>query len=292
MLLRQAIKALFAPPIRNQNHLTKSSFNSDKLFYKVYRRNFIIIPTQLRPITKMIAKADEASADLADSADNEELDADTIAGLASSYAQAREDLSSKWLNYMKRCHVYIYRGGGQPSSSLASFDLDGTIIKPKSNKRIPRNATDWQFFSVWTKVKIQQAIRENDSRLVIFTNQNGVGLRLVALEEVQERIELVTQRLNIPCTVFVAIEKDEFRKPNTAMFRLFEEAFNNDQRVDLEKSFYCGDAVGYPSHSDADIKFAQTLKLPFLPPEKFLRGVKPKLVENKEPPSRTRVDQS
>lgn len=212
----------------------------------------------------------------------DEFDSDAINSLVESYSDAQKNLSSKWLSYLKTCHIYMYRGGGEPSDSLASFDLDGTIIRPKSNKRIPRNATDWQFFSVWTKVKIQQAIREKESRLVIFTNQNGVGLRLVALEEIQERIELVTQRLNIPCTVFVAIEKDEFRKPKTAMFKLFEEAFNDNKRIDPANSFYCGDAVGYPSHSDADIKFAQTIGLPFLPPEKFLRGVKPKLVGQKE----------
>lgn len=205
-------------------------------------------------------------------------DVETLASLQDAYLEAQRDSTSKWLSYMKSCYIYLYRGGGEPSSALAAFDLDGTIIKPKSNKRIPKNATDWQFFSVWTKVKLQQSLRENQARFVIFTNQNGVGLKLVALEEVQERIELVTKRLNMPCTVFVAIERDEFRKPRTAMFQLFQKSFNPSKDIDLNKSFYCGDAVGYPSHSDADIKFAQTLGLPFLPPDKFVRGVKPKLM--------------
>lgn len=60
------------------------------------------------------------------------------------------------------------------------------------------------------------------------------------------------------------------------MFRLFEKSFNNLVPIDLKKSFYCGDAIGYPSHSDADIKFFRALNLPFLPPDKFVRGVKPK----------------
>lgn len=203
---------------------------------------------------------------------------ETLASLQDVYLEAQRDSTSKWLDYMKSCYIYIYRGGGEPSSALAAFDLDGTIIKPKSNKRIPKSATDWQFFSVWLKVKLQQFLRENQARFVIFTNQNGIGLKLVPLEEVQERIELVTKRLNIPCTVFVAIEKDEFRKPRTAMFQLFKKSFNLSKDIDLDRSFYCGDAVGYPSHSDADIRFAQTIGLPFLPPEKFIRGVKPKLI--------------
>jgi len=207
---------------------------------------------------------------------------EALANLELSYEQVRKELTNKWLDYEKSCFIYLYRGGGEPSNTLAAFDLDGTIIKPKSNKRIPKSATDWQFFSAWTKVKLQQALRENEARLVIFTNQNGVGLKVVALEEVQQRIELVTKRLNIPCTVFVATEKDEFRKPNLGMFKLFTRAFNSSMKVALDRSFYCGDAVGYPSHSDADIKFAQSLKIPFIPPEKFVRGVKPKLSESNE----------
>lgn len=199
--------------------------------------------------------------------------------LSDSYDKARKEAKSIWLDYAdKCCYIYLYKGGGEPSQTMAAFDLDGTLIKPKSNKRVPKSATDWDLFSVWTKIKLQQALCENNARFVIFTNQNGVGLNIVPLEEVQQRIELVMKRLDIACTVFVAVEKDGFRKPRTGMFKLFNKSFNNSQPLDHQKSFYCGDAVGYPSHSDADIKFAQKLQLPFLPPEKFLRGVKPKLV--------------
>lgn len=246
------------------------------------------IPTQIRSISQFFSKAmtpetKNSKTDLA-TAVNSSLDdtlednKEALETLREHYSAAMKDSADRWLEYNKTCHIYLYRGGGLPSENLAAYDLDGTIIKPKSNKRIPKSATDWQFFSVWTKVRLQQVVRENDARFVIFTNQNGVGLRLVALEEIQERIELVMKRLQIPCIVFVAIEKDEFRKPETGMFRLFEKVFNSSKEINYSRSFYCGDAVGYPSHSDADIKFAQKLELPFLPPEKFLRGVKPKLV--------------
>lgn len=203
----------------------------------------------------------------------------TLDELREKYMEARKEASNCWLQYSNgSCYIYLYRGGGEPSHSMAAFDLDGTIIRPKSNKRIPRSATDWEFFSVWTKVKLQQCLRDSGARFVIFTNQNGVGLNLVPLDEVQKRIELVVKRLDIACTVFMAVEKDEFRKPGTGMFQLFELSFNDSLQLDYTCSFYCGDAIGYPSHSDADIKFAQRLGLPFLTPDKFVRGVKPKLV--------------
>lgn len=203
----------------------------------------------------------------------------TLDGLREAYTEAQKDFSSVWLDFAdKSCYIYLYKGGGEPNESLAAFDLDGTLIKPKSNKRIPRGATDWDFFSVWTKMKLQQCLRESKARFIIFTNQNGVGLEIVPLDEVQHRIELVTRRLDVPCTVFMAVEKDIFRKPQTGMFQLFNKSFNDSLQVDLAHSFYCGDAIGYPTHSDADIKFAKQLGLPFLTPDKFVRGVKPKLV--------------
>lgn len=230
-------------------------------------------------------KIDDKNAGSEESIDlqsGQKFDETILEDLREAYDRARKGQKSVWLDYQKACYVYLYRGGGEPNDKLAAFDLDGTIVKPKSNKRVPRSATDWEFFSVWTKVKLQQTLRENLSRFVMFTNQNGVGLGIVPLEEVQERIELTTKRLDIPCCVFVAIDKDRFRKPNVGMFELFLESFNDSKPVDYEESFYCGDAVGYPSFSDADIKFAQRLGLPFLPPEKFLRGVKPKLVEEQK----------
>lgn len=211
--------------------------------------------------------------------DDQDYDEKTLADLRESYMKTKKSSANLWVDYKKTCYVYMFKGGGEPCDKLASFDLDGTIIKPKSNKRVPRSATDWQLFSVWTKTKLQQVLKENNSRFLMFTNQNGVGLGIVPLSEVQERIELVCQRLNIPCTVFVAVDKDKFRKPRVGMFELFLKSFNDSRPIDFEQSFYCGDAVGYPSHSDADILFARTLRLPFLPPDKFVRGVKPKLLE-------------
>lgn len=203
----------------------------------------------------------------------------TLSQLREAYAKARKGNETIWLDFAaESCYIYLYKGGGQPSDTMAAFDLDGTLIKPKSNKRIPRSATDWDLFSVWTKTKLQQCLSDKPARFVIFTNQNGIGLEIVPLEEVQQRIKLVMKRLDIPCTVFMATEKDEFRKPRLGMFKLFNESFNDSLRLNIANSFYCGDAIGYPSHSDADIKFAQQLGLPFLTPEKFLRGVKPKLV--------------
>lgn len=246
-----------------QNNYRDTSFNLKYLFMSVDSEAALSADDPTRPEDPF---EDESS---------------TLDVFRETYSDARKEGSSLWLDFKESCYIYLYKGGGSPNEILASFDLDGTLIKPKSNKRIPKSATDWELFSVWTKVKLQQVLKENRARFLMFTNQNGVGLNLVSLEEVQKRVELVAKRLDIPCIVFVATQKNEFRKPMTGMFKLFLKSFNDSKPINYEKSFYCGDAIGYPSHSDADVKFAQILGLPFLTPEKFLRGVKPKLVDPK-----------
>lgn len=204
-----------------------------------------------------------------------------LSDLEAVYSRSRATNSNTWLTYLDSCYIYLYRGGGDPNATIASFDLDGTIIKPKNPRhKICKGASDWQFFSAWSKVNISKSVTQPKTRrLIIFTNQNGVGLNIVPLSEVKSRIESVTKSINIPCTVFVATEKDEFRKPKTKMFWLLEKCFNDHLTVERESSFYCGDAIGYPSHSDADIKFAEALGLQFITPEKFVRGHKPKFID-------------
>lgn len=278
--MRKQALYLFSDPLEHYKLTADPNVQSRNCVLKYNCKPSLISSVKRMSTTSKSAELSSDSTSIAQNGlDDDDFDLNMLKSLRDSYSLARQESSSKWLDYSSSCYIYLYRGGGEPSESLAAFDLDGTIIKPKSNKRIPKSATDWELFSVWTKVKLQQAIRENQARFVIFTNQNGVGLRIVALEEVQERIELVTSRLGMPCTVFVAIDKDEFRKPKVGMYKLFEKSFNGSKPIELNRSFYCGDSIGYPSHSDADIKFAQTLQLPFLTPEKFLRGVKPKLVE-------------
>lgn len=201
---------------------------------------------------------------------------DKLSDFRVKYSEALKEKSNTWLSYEETCYIYLFRGGGDPNTEMAAFDVDGTIIKPTGRGNIPKKHDDWQFWSIWTKVKLSQAV--DKKRFVMFTNQNGVALGLVSLDTIKLRLELMSKSLKIPCTIFVSINKDSFRKPNTGMFELFEKAFNDSKLIDRKQSFYCGDAVGYPAHSDADIKFAESLQLPFLTPSAFVRGHKPKLV--------------
>ncbi|PPD78067.1 hypothetical protein GOBAR_DD25009 [Gossypium barbadense] len=50
---------------------------------------------------------------------------------------------------------------------------------------------------------------------------------------------------------------DPFRKPKPGLWHIMEKHFNSGIPIDMDQSFYVGDAAGRPNdHSDADIKFA------------------------------------
>ena len=52
---------------------------------------------------------------------------------------------------------------------FACFDMDWTLIKPKSGKKFPQNKDDWKFLNNYVKAKLA-AFAKNDYQLVIFSN--------------------------------------------------------------------------------------------------------------------------
>lgn len=66
------------------------------------------------------------------------------------------------------------------------------------------------------------------------------------------------------------------RKPSPKMFRFYEERYGS---VNLDKSFYCGDAAGRlaagqrkKDHSNVDLRFAHNTGLKFFTPEELFLG--------------------
>lgn len=73
-----------------------------------------------------------------------------------------------------------------------------------------------------------------------------------------------------------ATESDQYRKPALGMWKYCLEKVFTGQKVDMEGSFYCGDAAGRPASgtrkkdfTDTDIKFAKNIGIRFLTPEQF-----------------------
>ena len=109
--------------------------------------------------------------------------------------------------------------------------------------------------------------------------------------EIEAKIVNLNQKSGgVPISALCATHEDEYRKPSPKMWHVLEERFRAEGVLapngvlDLQNSFYCGDAAGRQigtlagrkkDFSCGDRKFAYNLNLKFYTPEEFYRGEKP-----------------
>ncbi len=172
----------------------------------------------------------------------------------------------------------VNAGVNRAAKKIAAFDMDSTLIFTKSGAIFAKNARDWKFFDDTVKPTLERLVFEEGMRLVVFTNQAGIGSGKVNEAEYKEKILLIQKALEVPLTLLAATDNDKYRKPATGMWHFFT-AKLCEAEVDKEGSFYCGDAAGRKKtktqkadFSDGDIKFAKNLGISFNLPEEMFGG--------------------
>jgi bifunctional polynucleotide phosphatase/kinase len=137
---------------------------------------------------------------------------------------------------------------------MAAFDYDWTFVTPKGGKTFPSDIDDWE----WLYPIIPERIKhyyEDGFMIVIFTNQSK--------QWKHEQIQLVAKTLDIPIFIVVATEKSYY-KPNPLLFK----TFIGNNKINKDKSFFVGDALGRKSDfSDSDKVFAENIGIPCYCPE-------------------------
>jgi len=172
--------------------------------------------------------------------------------------------------------VYYINNYEKTKNKLACFDLDHTLIKPKGNKKLPKDSNDYEYLK---NVKETLLKLYNDNfNIIIFSNQSGSKLEQVITKIQTILLELLTS-LKIKISVFIGTKDDYYRKPHTGMFELFLK-LNDLQITDIREVFYCGDAAGRKDDfACSDYAFSYNLSLKYksknnfkfyLPEELFL----------------------
>ncbi|CAI5756632.1 unnamed protein product [Candida verbasci] len=171
---------------------------------------------------------------------------------------------------------------------VAAFDLDGTLINTKSGNKFATSASDWKWFNEYV---IPMLKKLQDYLIVIFTNQGGVVskpdsksyIKFIARLNLIAK-ELETEQIDIRHNLFVYASPKKpakettihdyhakMRKPNTGMW----EELKSDllgYEVDLEHSFFIGDAAGRKSDfSNSDLLFAKHIGIEFKTPEELFK---------------------
>ncbi|KAI3985528.1 hypothetical protein MKX01_033842 [Papaver californicum] len=185
-------------------------------------------------------------------------------------------LSPNWKAFQTL--IFLEKDEGlRDSGKVAAFDFDGCLANTDV-RRVGADAWSLMFQSIPEKLN---SLYKDGYKLVIFTNESNIerwkNKRQVAIDSKIGRLKKFIDLVKVPIQVFIAcgVEsggkgKDLFRKPNTGMWRLMEQQFNSGIAIDMDQSFYVGDAAGRKNdHSDADIKFAEAIGVKFYLPEDF-----------------------
>lgn len=169
---------------------------------------------------------------------------------------------------------------------IAAFDLDSTIITTKTRAKFPKSPNDWRLLNARV-LPMFLSLVEQDYVIVIFTNQAGVSNGRINETFVKTRLHSILLALKADIGVFVATAKDNFRKPATGMWDILVQMIGGIDRIQLDQSFYVGDAAGRPARqghaadfSDSDLRFSINIGLQFRTPENYFLGKTTDVISN------------
>ncbi len=94
--------------------------------------------------------------------------------------------------------------------------------------------------------------------IVILSNQGGIGLKQSSktlkmdqkrLGDFKSKVSAVFTQLDFPISLYAATSQDQFRKPRTGMWQTLLHDYKLEEAgsVDLDNSFFVGDAGGRPA---------------------------------------------
>ncbi|ORZ03995.1 polynucleotide kinase 3 phosphatase-domain-containing protein [Syncephalastrum racemosum] len=161
------------------------------------------------------------------------------------------------------------------SPKIAAFDLDGTLIATQSGRVHPKDMHDWRWWHPSVPSTLTR-LHDDGYRLVVFSNQNGLNSD-ARVKAFKSKVEAVLGQLSVPVDLLAAMHKDIYRKPMTGMWEYWKTHMHTAP-IDLEQSFYVGDAAGRQDawklkekkdHSAGDRKFAANVGLPFHTPHEY-----------------------
>lgn len=133
---------------------------------------------------------------------------------------------------------------------MAIFDYDWTLVKPISNGTFSKSLDDWRWITEKAPDILQKYYDKGYCIIIISNQTRNTEMKL-------QQITNVLSTLSIPSLIAVGYENID-KKPNRTMFDIIKK----DKKIDMNKSFYVGDALGRQGDwSDSDKKFAENINI-------------------------------
>lgn len=202
----------------------------------------------------------------------------------SSFFSSKRTVSASTLEYSleERDTTVVISPFKEGKERIAAFDLDGTLIRTQSGRTFARDATDWQF--AFTENCIREKLsklREDGYKLIVISNQLGISKGKTTAEQFHSKFRRIASVLgdSLPLHCFAACHDDLHRKPRKGLWELHQLEYNEGITIDIDRSFYVGDAAGRPERnrkkdfSCSDRKFALNVGIRFYTPEEYFKGI-------------------
>lgn len=157
-------------------------------------------------------------------------------------------------NYVTPTKLPVTLPAPATSRKIAAFDLDDTLITAAPGSKWAKSATGWKWWDVSVPAKLKKL--HNDGYLVaIISNQGNISLKenaktlqkdTTSLVNFKAQATAILRQLDLSVSVYAATEQDKYRKPRIGMWQEMLEDYDleGDGRIDLQHSFYVGDAAG------------------------------------------------
>ena len=94
--------------------------------------------------------------------------------------------------------------GVSPSSKVASFDLDLTLVKPQNGSTFAKNVDDWTFLNDSVRETILKLAADN-FKIVIFMNQKGISTENAHPDFIKTKVANIAKALGVRIQIFVSI---------------------------------------------------------------------------------------
>jgi len=166
------------------------------------------------------------------------------------------------------------------SEKIVAFDMDSTLVVPKSGAKFPKNRNDWKWVMPEIVPKLKE-LNQKGYKVIIFTNQAGIEKNKQNPADIKGKILDLATELGFPIQAFVAAATDAWRKPNTSMWDFMIKNHNGGVQPDFNECTFVGDAAGRAKgwktgaakdFSCADRTFASNIGVKFATPEEFFLG--------------------
>ena len=191
-------------------------------------------------------------------------------GIKRQYCRTKKNKNKKEVsikNIQTENYILLNFGKITNKKPIGGFDIDWTIIRPKSGKKMPKNKDDWMLMYENVPARLTELSKEY--QLVFITNQKGLKTK-EKQDDFIEKINNIQILLNIPLIVLISLKDGWYRKPFTGLYNVILDYLDRKQN---KKDFYCGDAAGREKDfANTDFGFAYNSRIIYFVPEQIFLG--------------------